>query len=77
MITELLVAGMNRYRAWIDDGHVLIASQLLSMLIMATAWLIFWSLTFGWSWAVPVIAALIPVEAYLGIAQMTNWRDGS
>lgn len=69
---------MNRYRAWIDrrEWHILAASQLLSMLVMATLIILAQTLITDWFWAAWIAVAAIPLEVYLGIAQMTSWRRG-
>lgn len=84
-MTDTLVAGMNRYRAWIDrrGWHVLVASQLLSLMVMGTLIVVVQAVFTGMTgpfappvWAVLAAVAAIHVEVYLGAAQMTRWRSG-
>lgn len=69
---------MNAYRNWIVPGwRVFLSSQLLSILVLATLWLGFWGVVNHWPWAPFAIAALLLLDLFLGVAQMTNWRwDG-
>jgi hypothetical protein len=74
-----LIAGMNRYRAWIDrrELHQALACMLLPLLIMGTLETLAYVPFFGWAWYTTLAVAAIPVEVYLGVAQMTQWRwDG-
>jgi len=74
---------MNRYRVWIGrrDWHVLAASQLLSLLVMSTLIILTQAVITVMDgpfapplWAVLAATAAIPLEVYLGVAQMTQWR---
>lgn len=84
MVTEVnlitaLVTGMNRYRAWIDrrEFHVALASLLLAGLVGWTLNNLVCAIWLGWWWGAISGVALIPLEVYLCIAQMTSWRwDG-
>jgi hypothetical protein len=75
----VLVAGMNRYRAWIDGGdvRVLLAAQLLSWMVMGTLMSLVYAAWYAPLWVAMIGLAAIPAEVYLGVAQMTSWRwDG-
>ena len=73
---KILVAGMNKYRAWIDGGElrIAIANGLLSSLITLTLLGICYTSLFGWWWVGLAVVVAVPLEVYLGIAQMTRWR---
>jgi len=65
----MLVAVMNRYRAWIDDGgmwRAAFCSYVLGSLIIVAA-------TVALAWSPWILAATLPVIGYMGIAQLTNW----
>jgi hypothetical protein len=64
-------------RAWIDvsDLRRLFAVQLISWLTLGHPHGLAWTLIAGWSWITLIAVGAIPLEVYLGIAQMTHWRS--
>lgn len=81
----MLIRGINRYRNWIDsfDLGPLVASWLLSGLVMGSLTVVAQTVLAHvtvWAgapplWAIVLAVAAVPLEVYLGIAQMTQWSS--
>ncbi|WP_160111008.1 hypothetical protein [Mycolicibacterium houstonense] len=74
-----LIGGMNRYRAWIDQGPecVMAAVWIFSLLAWGSIAAIVIGIADGRMWLTALGAVGALVSAYLGIAQMTQWKwDG-